>query len=238
MSLAEHQRATVARLLSGRPGDGEAVHALNIRSALTDTLRVSFPVTETLVGVDFFRGLAVAFVAGNPPSRPVLAEYGEAFPPYLADHPVARELPYLPDVARLEWLRQAAYFAADDEPVGAEDLAALAESERAALRPKTHASVGLLDSPFPVFSIWAAHQPGGPALESIDAAGPGERGAVYRTGAMVHHLALDLATKALLQACDGGTELSAVLAALEPRFDGAALGRALAEALRAGLLTS
>lgn len=238
MSLAAQQRETVARLLSGRAGEGEAVHAANIRSGLTDTLRASFPVTEALVGADYFRSLAIAFSAAHPPERPVLAAYGANLPAYLAGHAVAGELPYLADLARLEWLRQMAYFAADTEPVSAEGLTTLAEEDRVALRLARHSSVGLLESAYPVFAIWAAHQPGGPALEEIDPTGAGECGAVYRAGAVVRHLPLDPAGEALLWAFDGRTALDAVLASLGERFDDRALGAALAQALRAGLLAS
>ncbi|MDA0703602.1 MAG: DNA-binding domain-containing protein [Proteobacteria bacterium] len=238
MSLAAQQRETVARLLSGRAGEGEAVHAANIRSGLVETFRASFPVAEALVGSDYFRRLAITFSAAHPPERPILAEYGANLPAFLADHAVAKELPYLTDVARLEWLRQLAYFAADAESVAAEGLAALAEADRIALRLARHPSVGLLESAYPVYAIWAAHQPGGPALEEIDPAGAGECGAVYRAGAAVRHLPLDPVGIALLRAFDGGTALDGVLASLGERFDDREIGAALAQALRAGLLTS
>jgi hypothetical protein len=236
MNLADRQRETVARLLGGAAGEGEAVHAANIRATLTDSLRTSFPVTETLVGPDWFRRMAVAFIAAHPPSRPVLAEYGAELPVYLADRAAAEGLPYLADVARLEWLRQTAYFAADADPVTAEDLAVRSEAERLDLRLARRSGTGLLRSQYPIFSIWEAHRPGGPALESIDPAGAGECGAVYRKGDAVRHLPLDPVDEALLGALDGTTALGATLADLVRDFDGSALGAALARLLHAGLL--
>jgi hypothetical protein len=243
VNLAARQREAVARLLSGRAEAGEAVHAANIRATLTETLRTSFPVTEALVGRDYFRGLAVAFLTAHPPTRPVLAEYGAALPGFLENHAVARDLPYLADLARLEWARQAAYFAPDSEAVRAESVAALADTERLTLRLARRPGTTMLRSGHPVFAIWAAHQPGGPPLESIDPAGPGESGAVYRDAGAVGHLPLDEAGEALLGEFDGTAALGAILKVLggrswAGRSGQAALGAALALLLRKGLLAS
>lgn len=238
MSLAARQRETVARLLAGRAGEGEAVHAANIRATLTQTLATTSPVTEALVGPDYFRGLAVAFLAAHPPTRPVLAQYGAELPAFLDSHAAAEALPYLPDLARLEWARQTAYFAADAAPVGAGEVAGLAEADRFALRLARHPSVTVLRSTRPVFAIWAAHQPGGPPLEAVDPDGPGECGAVYRKGSAVSHLPLDRAAEALLREFDGDTALGDVLDSLRGRMAEADLGAALALLLSAEVLTS
>ena len=59
-------------------------------------------------------GVAVEDDSLAHPSRSGdLNDYGEDFADFLADYPHARELSYLPDVARLEWLVQIVYYAAD-----------------------------------------------------------------------------------------------------------------------------
>ena len=67
-------------------------------------------------------GIAAWIVAQPSPSGD-LNDYGGAFADFLAAYPHAVELPYLADVARLEWLVQAVYYAADAGPA---DLSALA----------------------------------------------------------------------------------------------------------------
>ena len=90
-----------------------AIHRNTVFVGLIETLRSTFPVIGRLVGEDFFRAAARAFAADHPPKSPVLAEYGEGFAGFLEEFEPARELPYLADVARLEWLRNLAFHAPD-----------------------------------------------------------------------------------------------------------------------------
>ena len=46
---------------------------------------------------------------GRCPPQPVLAEYGAGFPDFVADYEPARGLPYLADVARLDWALNVAF---------------------------------------------------------------------------------------------------------------------------------
>ena len=81
-----------------------SVYRNNLYARLSDALRSRYPVVERLVGRDFFYAAAAVFIGAHPPSSPVLIEYGEAFPAFLETFEPARELPYLADTARLEWL--------------------------------------------------------------------------------------------------------------------------------------
>ena len=137
-----------------------AVHRNHVTVSLVDALANSFAVVQTLVGEAFFRTCAREFVRQCPPRTPVLARYGEAFPDFLATYGPAAGLDYLADVARLEYLRQAALYAADAQPLRAGDLQPLvADAERLAQhRWCLHPSVGVLMSRHPVVSMWAAHQ--------------------------------------------------------------------------------
>ena len=62
-----------------------------------------FPATTWLVGAGLVTDAARAFVVAHPPSRPCLAEYGSAFPKFLAGQPGATDLAYLGDFSALEW---------------------------------------------------------------------------------------------------------------------------------------
>ena len=72
-----------------------------------------YPVTRRLVGDDFFRAMARAFVAAQKPRSPVLIHYGADFPAFVEAFEPAREIPYLTDVARLENAWVEAYHAAE-----------------------------------------------------------------------------------------------------------------------------
>lgn len=105
--LAERQR----RFANDLP----AVHRETTLSALTHALETIHPGCRRIVGPEFFHALARRFAAEVPSTSPDLNDYGERFAEWLATFPPARELPYLPDVARLDW----ALHRARHEPPGA-----------------------------------------------------------------------------------------------------------------------
>lgn len=140
-----------------------AVYRNNVVSSLTDALAQTFPVVQELVGVEFFRAMASVFVRQAPPRSRVLAHYGAEFPDFVERFEPARPVPYLSDVARLEVARVRAYHAADAEPLATETVSlALASGDRIGeLRIVCHPSVDIVNSPYAVVSLWAAHQDAG-----------------------------------------------------------------------------
>jgi hypothetical protein len=168
-----------------------SIYRNNVVSSLIDALASTFAVTRALVGDDFFRAMARLHVAHSPPRSPVLALYGEHFPAFIARFEPARALGYLPDVARLDWLRVQAYHAADAQPLprGAfESL--LADPERLlALRIELHPACGWLASAAPVVSIWNEHQSNDPSLAGLDL-GQAEAVLVFRPGLEVQQIPL------------------------------------------------
>src|SRR5215469_2380529 len=90
-----------------------AIYRNNVFASLTEVLRGTFPAICRLVDDRFFAYAAHEFIRRHPPQRPCLAEYGAEFADFLAGFPPCGELPYIADVARLEWLLGAATTAGD-----------------------------------------------------------------------------------------------------------------------------
>ena len=135
-----------------------AVYRNNVVVSLVDALAARFPVVLALVGEEFFRAMARVFVCAQPPRSPLMAEYGEAFPAFIADFAPAAGLPYLPDVAALEAARTRAYHATDATALGPADFAGIAPEALPDLVVEPHPSAQIIVSRFAVFSLWAAHQ--------------------------------------------------------------------------------
>ncbi len=127
-------------------------------TSLAAALGDNFPVVRRLVGDEFFRATAKRFVAEQPPRDPCLSAYGAGFGDFLARFEPTRSLPYLPDVARLEWLRIEVAFAPDVPALDLGSLAARPDSEQRGLRLALRPAAGLLASPYPVDRIWLANQ--------------------------------------------------------------------------------
>ncbi|TJZ89862.1 DUF2063 domain-containing protein [Paracoccus gahaiensis] len=135
------------------------VYRNNVATSLSRALARRFPVIERLVGAPFFAALARAYLAEDPPRSPVLAEWGAGFAAFLSGFAPLAHLPWIADVARIEFARGRAYHAADARPL---DPAALAGADPARLRLHLHPSLAVLRLDHPAVSIWQRHQPGAP----------------------------------------------------------------------------
>lgn len=233
---AQFSRALLETRLAPPPGLVRSrrfsVHRNNLYASLIDVLRARYPAIERLVGEEFMISAASLFAGTHPPRGPVLNEYGGGFPAFLESFKPARELPYLADVARLEWLRHTAYHAEDRAPLTASGLAAVPPEQAGGLAFAFHPSAGLIASPFPIVSIWETNtfdeqvRPIGPDL-------PGEAALVIRPELDVKVLPLDAAEYAFATALAAGTTL-AEAASKAAAHEGFSLGPSLAKLIAAG----
>ena len=183
------------------------VYRNNVVVALVDALASNFVVTHELVGETFFRAMAAVHARAHPPRSPVLACYGADFPAFIASFPPAAGLPYLADVARLEYLRVVACHAADVSPVGEGAFAAQLADEGGlpALSLGLQPSLAVLPSPFAVVSLWAAHQGVGDLAAVVpDVA---ETALVLRTGLEMEVIEIPPASGVFIAALQSGLPL-------------------------------
>ncbi|MEW8509119.1 MAG: DNA-binding domain-containing protein [Candidatus Thiodiazotropha sp.] len=123
-----------------------------------DALGDMYPVIKQLIGDEAFRMLATAYVRKYPPLDRALLLYGEQFPEFIETVPELSVLPYLADVARLEYAWTAAYHADDALPLEQQTVANCSPNELENLRLKPHPSMHCIDSRFPIYRIWANNQ--------------------------------------------------------------------------------
>ena len=184
-SLLELQRAVSAGLADseqlpaafGAVVDGiDAAERLSIYrntslSTLTTALRLTYPAVQKLVGGEFFEGAARVFIDGHPARSAWLDQYGQGFGAFLAQFPPASSLPYLPDVAELEWAVSRALHAPEAIPMDLARLAAVPAAASASLRLFAHPALGLVRANSPADVIWRAVLDGDDAaLGAIDPA--------------------------------------------------------------------
>ncbi|MCP5159266.1 MAG: putative DNA-binding domain-containing protein [Gammaproteobacteria bacterium] len=204
-----------------------AVYRNNVRHALLSVLEAAFPVVRQLIGTECFTATTLTFIAERPPQQPILYAYGHDFTDFLANFRPLAELPWLADVARLEWARNEALFAAEGESLTPDRLAAIPADQLASLRISVHPATQWLESAWPIHAIWTAHQSEGDLLETIDLQ-QAERVMIWRRDGVVHQRELTIGELTLLKAFATQRPLAeAAEAALQrdPTFD---LSRALA----------
>jgi len=136
------------------------VYRNNTQLGLTEALRDGYPVVNKLVGTEFFGHLARSYIRLYPPQAGCLLSYGELVADFIADFQPAEGLPYLSDVARLEWLWDEAFHEADAYALDMAKLATIAPEAYDKLGFTLHPSARFLASDFPILKIWQANQEG------------------------------------------------------------------------------
>lgn len=208
-----HLIGTLTTAASGEEARGVAVYRNARLAILRNALAAAYPVCRALVGEECFDAIARDTLAVQPSTSPNLHRYGDALPEIIAQSPLADSVPYLADVARLEWCVHCAHYAPDAR---AEALNAGTVGELLA-QPADAIRAGLVDgarwiaSSWPVASIWRAHQPDASiALNEINP-GTAEVAVIVVRGNRVAVLDLDAATAAFLTACEATPSLQAAL---------------------------
>lgn len=246
-SLLETQLGFAAALLGGPeaptefPSERLAVYRSNLRSNYRNALSATYPVVERLVGGPFFNAAVDTYVIAHPSRSGDLNVYGERFAQFLATYAPAAPLPYLEDVARLEWAIDEAHRAAEVPRVPGAVLAAFAivpPDRLAALRLRVDPTCRFVDSPYPILRIWQVNQPAhdGPRRIALD---EGADAVLVRRDAQGTSIErVPAGTHAWLAALASGATLGAAIDAaqgVDPNFD---LGTALHEQIAAGTIVA
>jgi hypothetical protein len=225
-----------------RPPHGEApglsVYRNTVAKGSVDALAATYRTVVQLVGEDWFRGAAVAYVTARPPTKPSLLDYGADFPDWLEEFPPAQDTPYLARVAHIDHLWREAYFAPDAAPLAADAFAALEASEFGSLHIRLHPSARLAAFDQNIVSLWLAHQAPTPALDGFELVDTPERVLIVRPALEVDARILDGAAFAFLASCAAGDSLQAAAEralATDPRAD---FPRIIATGLEAGVFAA
>jgi uncharacterized protein len=199
----------------------------NVQANAVKALTSAHPVVAKLVGDDFMGGVARAFAAATPSTSGDLNEYGEGFADFIATFAPAAELPYLFDVARLDWRVHRVHYAADVAPLDLEKLAAVAPQRMGELRFALNPACSVVESRWPLARLWEIHQHDYEGAFDVDWDAGGGALLVERPHWRVRVRALDTAGAAFLGACRDDASLADALAraqavdgafALEPRL--------------------
>jgi hypothetical protein len=219
----------VAGHLEGEPESAQrrlAVYRRAIAANRLGALLSAYPVVARIVGEAFFAEVAQQYGAAEPPANGDLNRHGATLAGFLEAYPHAASMPWLADVARLEWAWHESLHAADAPAFDFERLAAVPEDEQPHLVLTLHPSVRLVRSAWPVYAIWEANQP------ERDGTPDREAGAddvlVWREENRVRMVLLTKAeadvVERLLQRCTlgeaVGPEAEAEFAAMLPRLAG------------------
>ena len=186
----------------------------------TAALRIGYPAVLALVGEAWFDQTARSYRRAHPSDSGNLQGFGARLADYLETLPACRNLAYLPDVARLEWLRQQTILAAESKSITSDIFAQSLKSTDESLRITLHPSLHLLGSQHAILTIWRfATQP---SPEKLTLDGDGENVLLWREDGKVVMAALDPASFACIATLAQGHSLQeayADAAGFDPDFD-------------------
>lgn len=129
-------------------------------------LAAAYPVVAQLIGEDALRAVARSLWHDDPPQAGDIGQWGHTLADWLTGCADLQALPYLSDLARVEWALHRAASAADAVPDPA-SLGRLAGEDGPALRLQFAPGTALFQSPWPVVDLVHHHLHGQPPLEAL-----------------------------------------------------------------------
>lgn len=122
----------------------------NLSSALADI----YPAFFQCVGEEFFQALALRYVKTHPSRSASLDQYGAEFSNFISTFEPLSSLPYVGDLARLEWFWHRAFHAKDESSLDPLRLRDVSEEKYDELIFTLPQSAQLMISQYPVRDIW------------------------------------------------------------------------------------
>lgn len=189
------------------------IYAQMYLARLLEVLHEDFPRVTAILGCERFDALIRAYLARHPSTNPSLRYLGRHFVEFLSTREELEMLPFLGDLARLEWARLEVFDAPDVEPLRIESLHGLAPDDWPELRLRLIPACRTLRSDWPVQEIWAAAEGEAPQCEDVSQEKTHLR--VWREGFVVYHAKIDVAEQQALDCLGAGESFAVVCATLE-----------------------
>lgn len=185
---------------------------------LLDCLAEDFPKLRAAIGPAHFHNLVTDYVLRHPSEHPSLRFLGQRLPEFAMAHPLARDFPFLADLARLEWARADVFDALDAVPLSREALAGLPQERAGEARFTLIPAFALLRLDHEVVRFWRAldENGGGPAAGEPGPARvkpPARRrtaARVWRKEFIVYHTSLDDKEARCLELAQAGETLGRI----------------------------
>jgi len=138
------------------------IYRNNTRGARIKALEMVYPACKSILGNDTFQSVARGYVIEDSVGVADLNHYAETFSRYLGGlidaGRLADEYAYLQDLASLEFMFHAAYYA-DADPVFDFELFEHKVTNGEPVYLQLSASLGMLDSRYPLYQIWLHNRP-------------------------------------------------------------------------------
>lgn len=130
------------------------IHKNNFKLTLSSALMDVFPVIMSFVGEQWLEAALKKFAVQYPPSEACLSSYGGEFADFLDSFAPAVRLPYLADLARVEWAIHMCQNAKDEMTLKPADWANLVKTDMQSLSFSLVAAHKFIESDYPLLDLW------------------------------------------------------------------------------------
>lgn len=134
-----------------------SIYSNNTMLGLSDVLANAYPIVKRIVGEEFFKTIARHYLKMHPQPAGNRHMFGGNLAAFLKDFSPASVLPYLSDVAALEWAHFQASIANDAETLNFDRLTAAMSADPAFVLA-LHPSVHVIAQSYNALDIWREHQ--------------------------------------------------------------------------------
>lgn len=138
-----------------------SIYRNNVWSSLTQQLADTFEVVHRLVGESFFKGLAYRFITHHFPTSAVMSSWGEQFAEFIQHDAYCDCIPYLSEIAELEWSRVKVYHAQDEiilRPEQVQNFLIQHQQQLMQCQIRFQAACQVLMNRYNTVEIWYLHQ--------------------------------------------------------------------------------
>ena len=181
---------------------------------LVDVLKSDFSHVAVLLGCERFHEAASQYLTRYPSIHPSLRYLGRFFPRFLEEHATTVSLPFLGDLATLEWGRVEVFDALDAEPLRIEHLQNIASEEWPTLRFQLIPALRIIQCRWPVYEIWNATEEEGVAMITNVRPEPTAL-RIWRNDFSVYHAKINIIEQTVLNCLLSDKPFAAACAAVE-----------------------
>lgn len=185
------------------------VYAGGYPARLHEALADAFPAVEHIVGHGAFHGLATRYMTERPPLYYNINEAGAGLPCFLRADSLATDLPFLPDLADLEWGLVDAFNAHLQPALDATRLSSLEIDDWGGVILRLQPGIRVLISAWPIREIWEARETPTESID-IDLVGRPDHVLTNRAGFEVRCESIDAGEALALAAIQRGCRLGEV----------------------------
>lgn len=132
------------------------IYSYAYRVRLQEALMSSYPVLQIYLGYEQFEELCNAYIDLRPSQCRSIRWFGDQLAEFLRHQPIYKELPYLSELAQLEWTMALVFDAADSDVLHLEDMQHIPPEAWGSMQLRIHPSAHRLALSWNVVQIWRA----------------------------------------------------------------------------------